>query len=257
MLRCLPPSEPAPAPRVVRPCAARAYCGPGSRSRTLRARVVAPPAEAGLVWLRRERRARKAAPPEAAGCTPRGRGRSDHRDGTAKPGTGAAHVPDPARTCPRRTRRCRGPAVVVGLEQPADAAEAGGLEVEHARWPWQCLDVANRVDRLVPRDPVSVAVEQLDGVVGHRGILDPCPRQPLEYATVEVGVRVHGHGRVAVVTLHVDHVDAGERRQLCEKVVIPACGGIELETQTRDPFCAVLAGGRGWRGHRAGSTPRR
>jgi hypothetical protein len=35
------------------------------------------------------------------------------------------------------------------------------------------------------------------------------------------------------VTLHVDHIDAGEGRQLREKVVIPACGGIELEMQTR------------------------
>ena len=77
-----------------------------------------------------------------------------------------------------------------------------------------------------------MAVEELDRVVGDGGILDPCPRQPLEYATVEVRVRVHGHGSVAVVTLHIDHIDAGERCQLCEKVVIPACGGIELEMQT-------------------------
>ena len=41
-----------------------------------------------------------------------------------------------------------------------------------------------------------------------------------------------GHGHVAVVPLHVDHIDAGERCQLCEKVVIPARGGIELEMQT-------------------------
>ncbi len=97
-------------------------------------------------------------PPETAGCTPRGRGRSDHRDGTARPGTGTAQVPDPADVMR--------PAVVAGFEQSADAAEAGGLaaeagglEVAHAGWPWQCLDVANRVDRPVPRDPVSVAVE--------------------------------------------------------------------------------------------------
>ena len=134
-------------------------------------------------------------------------------------------------------------AVVVGLEQPADAAETGRLEVENAGWPWQCLDVANRVDRLVPRDPVSVAVEQLDGVVGHRGILDPCPRQPLEYATEEVRVRVHGHGCIAVVTLHVDHIDAAERCQLCEKVVIPGCGGIELEMQTGIHSAQCLQGG--------------
>jgi hypothetical protein len=44
-------------------------------------------------------------------------------------------------------------AVVVGIEQPADAAEAGGLEVEHAGWAWQCLDVANRVlPRRLPRE---------------------------------------------------------------------------------------------------------
>jgi hypothetical protein len=41
------------------------------------------------------------------------------------------------------------------------------------------LDIANRVDRLVPRDPVSLAVEQPNGVVCHGGILDPCPRQSL------------------------------------------------------------------------------
>jgi hypothetical protein len=103
--------------------------------------------------------------------------------------------------CDPRSRSVRSdvmrPAVVVGLEQPADAAEAGGLEVENARWPWQCLDVANRVDRLVPRDPVSVAVEQLDGAVGHRGILDPWPRQPLEDATVEVA----GSGSMVTVAL--------------------------------------------------------
>src|SRR3954465_13474069 len=71
-------------------------------------------------------------------------------------------------------------AVVVGLEQPADAAEAGGLEVEKAGWPGQRLDVVNRVDRLVPRDPASVPVEQLDRLVGQHRILDPCLRQPLE-----------------------------------------------------------------------------
>ena len=124
-------------------------------------------------------------------------------------------------------------AVVVGLEQAADAAEAGGLEVQEAGRPGQRLDVADRVDRLVPGDPVTVAVEQLDGVVGHGGILDPCLRQRLEHATVEVGVRLHRHGRVAVEPLHVDHVDAGERRQLREQLVIPARRGIELEPQRR------------------------
>ena len=123
-------------------------------------------------------------------------------------------------------------AVVVGLEEPADAAEAGGLEVQHAGWPWQCLDVVNRVDRLVPCDPVSVAIEQLDGAIGHDGILDPCAGQSLEYATVEVDVGVHGHAHVLVVTLHIDHIDAAERPELCEQVLVPARDGIELEMQT-------------------------
>jgi hypothetical protein len=48
---------------------------------------------------------------------------------------------------------------------------------------------------------------------------------------VEVGVRFHGHRGVPVVALHVDDVDARERRQLREKAVIPVCGGIKLEVQ--------------------------
>src|SRR4051812_47855447 len=68
-------------------------------------------------------------------------------------------------------------AVVIGLEQTADAAEAGGLEVQAARWPGQRLDVADGTDGRVPRDPVTVPVEQLDGGLGHGRVLDPCLRQ--------------------------------------------------------------------------------
>ena len=97
--------------------------------------VVAPPAEARLVWLGRERGA-GGHPRRAAGCTPQGQGHSGRRDGTA---TRVLELP-PSRTLFEHAPAVRADAVhltvVVGLEQAADAAGAGGLEVQ-AAWPLQ------------------------------------------------------------------------------------------------------------------------
>src|SRR5437764_10258716 len=64
-------------------------------------------------------------------------------------------------------------AIVVGIEQGPYAAEASGLQVEHARLPWQRLDIGDRMDRLVPADPVSVVLEQVGGAAVDGRILDP------------------------------------------------------------------------------------
>ena len=77
------------------------------------------------------------------------------------------------------------------------------------------------------------SLEQLDGLVGQRRILDQRVGQPLDDAAVERRVRVDGHRRVAVQALHVDDVDAVERRQLRDERVVPARGRVELEPQTR------------------------
>src|SRR5215212_9967644 len=147
-----------------------------------RAAVVAPPAKAGLVRLRRKRRARKLAGGKLqvvldGGEVVRTIGMEQRSQVLKLPTSRTLLEHAPA----VRADAARG-AVVVGVEKPANAAEAGRLEVEHARWPWQCLDIRDRVDRLVPRDPVPVLVEQPDRVVDHRGVLDPCRRQPLEHA---------------------------------------------------------------------------
>ena len=165
---------------------ARGRCGARHRSPS-ESRSGAAPAAAATAEGR---------PPQAAGCTPPAQGRSARRDGTATPGTAAAPsrpLLEHAATVGADVVRA---AVVVGVEQPADAAEAGRLEVEQAGSPWQRLDVADRVDRLVPRDPVLVVLEQLDGLVVHGGILDPRLRKRLEHPPVEVGL-----GSIATVAL--------------------------------------------------------
>src|SRR5690242_21766290 len=64
-------------------------------------------------------------------------------------------------------------AIVVGVEQGPYAAEAGRLQIEHARSPWQRLDVGDRVDRLVPGDPLTVGLEQISRGGFEGRILDP------------------------------------------------------------------------------------
>jgi hypothetical protein len=98
--------------------------------------------------------------------------------------------------------------VVIGVEHGADAAEARGLDVEHPRPPRERLDVGDRVDRLVPGDPVAVRFEQRRGGGHERGILDPCVGQPLDHAPVEVGLGRHRDAEVAIGALEVDDVDA-------------------------------------------------
>jgi hypothetical protein len=126
----LEPGQPAGPGSQRVPSRPRAAClwRPGQSLADTGAHVVAPPAEASLVWLRRERRARKVAPPKRRSYSTGVRS-FGHRDGTTKPGTGAAHVQDLARTCPAvraDTVRC---AVVVGIEHPANAAKRAGLRL--------------------------------------------------------------------------------------------------------------------------------
>ena len=77
--------------------AARGCCGDRRRSPSgTRSRAARPPAASAA--------GRATA---TGGCSPWGRRRSAHPDGTARPGTGAARAPAPARTSRRRRRRSR------------------------------------------------------------------------------------------------------------------------------------------------------
>src|SRR3954454_4426155 len=122
-------------------------------------------------------------------------------------------------------------AVVVGVEQGAHAAEPRRLDVEHAWWPGQRLDVGDRVDRLVPGDPVAVGLEQALRPVLERRILDPRTGQPLDDAPVQAVLGRHRHGEVAVGALEVDDIDAAQLRELRDDAVVPAGRGVQLEAQ--------------------------
>src|SRR5215213_9508669 len=105
------------------------------------AAVVASPAEPRLVWLRRERRARKVARRKLQVVLHRGEvvraiGMEQRSQVLELPTSRALfeHAPAVRADAVRR-------AVVVRLEQATDATEAGGLEVEKAGSPGQCLDV--------------------------------------------------------------------------------------------------------------------
>ncbi len=198
--------------------------------------------------LRRERRARQARRRRLAGCNSRGRGRWDRRVEQRRQvlelptsRTLLEHAPAVRADAVRR-------AVVVGLEQPADAAEARGLEVEQAGRPRQCLDVADRVDRLVPGDPVSVAVEQLDGVVGPR-------RDPRSMPPARPRTRGRRGRRPAPSPPSRCGRDPSCRPRRRRRATASSASswrsqpgrGIELETQRRDPCCARRGAGRGRR----------
>src|SRR3954451_5742662 len=118
----------------------------GMRPADAGAFVVASPPESRRVWLRPERRARKAAvrmlKVEFRGSeVVRGIGMEQRGQVLELPPPGPQLVHAPAVGAD-----AVGDAVVIGLEQPADTAEAGGLEVEDAWSPGQRLDVLNRCD---------------------------------------------------------------------------------------------------------------
>jgi hypothetical protein len=64
-------------------------------------------------------------------------------------------------------------AVVVGVEEPPDAAEARRLEVQGLRGEGESVDVGDRVDGGVPGDAVAVRGEDGVRLVVQVGVLDP------------------------------------------------------------------------------------
>src|SRR5579875_471401 len=122
-------------------------------------------------------------------------------------------------------------AVVVGVEQVAQAAEARGLDVDHARRVGQRLDVGDRVDRRVPGEALAVGGERGVGLGGERGILDPGVREGFGDAPVEQRVGWLVDDRARVVALEVDGVDGARRDELGDEPLVPRARGVELEAQ--------------------------
>ena len=125
-------------------------------------------------------------------------------------------------------------AVVVGGEEVADRAEAGGLDVDRLRRrPGHRLDVGDRVDRRVPGDPLGDRLEQRPGLVGDVGVLEPGLGEGLDQLRVELGVGLDVDRGAFVEALEVERVDGAGLDQRGDQLVVPVVGRVELEAQGR------------------------
>ena len=127
-------------------------------------------------------------------------------------------------------------AVVVGLEQGSQAAEAGGLDVHHPRRVRKRLDVRHRVDRLVPGDAVAVRREHALGLRGQRRVLVPGFGESANHARVEIRISRLVDDRPGVSALEVDGVDRARLHELGHQLVRPRARRIELEAHRRVPL---------------------
>ena len=124
-------------------------------------------------------------------------------------------------------------AVVVGGEEPLDRAEARRLHVHRPRRPAERLDVGDRVDHGVPRDPLAVRVEHGLRLGGEGGILEPGVGEAVDDALVERRVGHRVDRRPAVLALEVDRVDGAGRGELLDQLVRPVGRRVELEAKAR------------------------
>ena len=120
-------------------------------------------------------------------------------------------------------------AVVVEVEEPLHAAEARRLRVEAARRPLERLDVGDRVDREVPREPVAVRLEHGPRLVVDARVLEPRLRERLGDAAVELRRRRRVDPVAVVQALEVDDVDGAGRGELRDDLVRPLVARVELE----------------------------
>src|ERR1700722_5235994 len=80
-------------------------------------------------------------------------------------------------------------AVVIGIQQVAQAAQARRLDVDHARGVGQRLDVLDRMDVGIPREASPVRLEHRVSLWRQLGILDPRLWESLHDTAVEHWVR--------------------------------------------------------------------
>ena len=121
-------------------------------------------------------------------------------------------------------------AVVVEVEEPPHAPEARRLRVEAARRPLERLDVVDRVDREVPREPVAVRLERGTRLVVDARVLEPGLRERLGDAAVELRRRCRVDPVAVVQAFEVDDVDGARRGELRDDLVRPLVARVELET---------------------------
>src|SRR5207247_6402175 len=124
-------------------------------------------------------------------------------------------------------------AVVVGVEEPANGAEARRLDVDRARRPGAALDIRDGVDRRVPRDASGMRLEDRARLFGHPRVLDPGVRERVEHPPVERRVRRLVGGRALVLTLEVDRVDRAGGREVGDELGGPVARRAELEAEGR------------------------
>ena len=166
-------------------------------------------------------------------CTPSARRRSARPRGRARRGAGSARGRAELELAAAVDLDPLRRAVVVEVEEPLDAPEARRLRVQAARLPLERLDVLDRVDREVPRQPVEVRLEHGPRLVVQPRILEPRLRERFCDAAVELG-RGRRVDPVAVVqALEVDDVDGAGRGKFRNHLVRPLVARVELEADLR------------------------
>ena len=133
-------------------------------------------------------------------------------------------------------------AVVVGVEEVLERSEARRLEVECARREREALDVHDRMDRCVPRDPVPVRLQHGPRLVRQGRVLEPRLREGDRDAAVEQRVGVLVDRRAFVRALEVDRVDGLGRDELRDELFVPAARRVELEADPRVAGAQALHG---------------
>ena len=122
-------------------------------------------------------------------------------------------------------------AVVVRVEESLQRPEPRRLDVDRAWLPGQRLDVVDRVDDRVPRDAISMRLQDRPCLVGHGRILDQRIGEALDEEPVQPRVgRLVDH-RAFVLAFEVEDVDAAELDELGDELLRPAAPRVELEAQ--------------------------
>ena len=134
---------------------------------------------------------------------------------------------------------------VDALEEPRERPEARRLDVHVARRERQPVDVGERVDGRVEREPVEVAGEGLENVGGERGILDHGVREAVGDQPVEGGIGSDVDRRADVVRLEVGDAHPAGRGERVHVRLVPLAGDrvdLELEVgRDLEPAADVLA----------------
>ena len=125
----------------------------------------------------------------------------------------------------------RSRAVVVGVEQAAQAAEARGLDVDHARAGRAAPRCRRSSGCRVPGEALAVRRQHRLGLGRERRVLDPGVGERLDHAPVEHRVGRLVDDRARVVALEVDRVNGARRDQLGDQLLVPRARRVELEAQ--------------------------